>query len=277
MKYHKIIKAEKALKRNKLFRIGIILSGLFSLAFGVVTFYGQDSGNFMMSIDRDAYNRGIVLSTDESFNNPQPRLMTNPIFYVSDHAMIRKVINDQEIHYDFQSEDLSSDFSPMGDQFNFVHYRVYAENFDQNPTHYTDYYIALQDVTNNIRFEITIDNQSLRDFRSIYVSIDICQNEETCHFEDIIYKMSVYATYDHIEDIYKQTHFQTTMHGTYKVDVDLSIGYEYQIILEQSAIDGTSFYLEDSILPRKYYLTIVIVDNDEVIPWGNGHKINQNE
>ncbi len=200
-----------------------------------------------------------------------------PIFYVSDHAMIRKVINDQEIHYDFQSEDLSSDFSPMGDQFNFVHYRVYAEDFDQNPTHYTDYYIALQDVTNNIRFEITIDNQSLRDFRSIYVSIDICQNEETCHFEDIIYKMSVYATYDYIEDIYKQTHFQTTMHGTYKVDVDLPIGYEYQIILEQSAIDGTSFYLEDSILPRKYYLTIVIVDNDEVIPWGNGHKINQNE
>lgn len=79
VKYHKIIKAEKALNRNKLFRIGIILSGLFSLAFGVVTFYGQDSGNFMMSIDKDAYNRGIVLSTDESFDNPQARLMTDPV------------------------------------------------------------------------------------------------------------------------------------------------------------------------------------------------------
>lgn len=64
VKYHKIIKAEKALNRNKLFRIGIILSGLFSLAFGVVTFYGQDSGNFMMSIDKDAYNRGISNQSD---------------------------------------------------------------------------------------------------------------------------------------------------------------------------------------------------------------------
>ena len=79
MKYHKIIKAEKALKRNKLFRIDIILSRLFSLTFGVVTFYGQDSGNFTMSINRDAYNRGIILSVDDSFDNHQARLLTDPV------------------------------------------------------------------------------------------------------------------------------------------------------------------------------------------------------
>ena len=70
MSYKKILKAEKALKTNKIFRIGIILSGLFSLAFGIVTFYGQDSGNFMMSIDRDAYTRGIILSSTEDFEYP---------------------------------------------------------------------------------------------------------------------------------------------------------------------------------------------------------------
>jgi hypothetical protein len=50
--------------------------------------------------------------------------------------------------------------------------------------------------------------------------------------------------------------------------VDLSIGYTYQIILEESQIDGTSFYLEDSILPRKYHITIVITTTLDQNEWG---------
>ena len=49
------------------------------------------------------------------------------------------------------------------------------------------------------------------------------------------------------------------------------------IELEQSYIDGTSFYLEDSILPRKYYITVIILDQLYEKPWGNTYEIDQNE
>ena len=139
MKYHKIIKAEKALKRNKLFRIGIILSGLFSLAFGVVTFYGQDSGNFMMSIDRDAYNRGIVLSIDESFNNPQPRLMTNPINEARDLTYRWLKINEvQNTNGNYNDPD-----------FDYVAFTFYIQNTGSETIN-VSYHITITDVANQM-------------------------------------------------------------------------------------------------------------------------------
>ena len=91
--------------------------------------------------------------------------------------------------------------------------RVYAEDYDQYPTHYTDYYLAVQDVTNNIRFEINIDNQSNVNLDQIFVTIDICQNEENCNISETLYRMSVYSTYNIEDSSYTQTNFQTTMHG----------------------------------------------------------------
>lgn len=37
-----------------------------------------------MSVDYDSYKRGIVLSNTETLNNPQPRLMTNPVYGARD-------------------------------------------------------------------------------------------------------------------------------------------------------------------------------------------------
>ena len=50
-------------------------------------------------------------------------------------------------------------------------YRVYAEDFDENPTHYTDYYVGVQDVTTNIRFKVTINNQIDEILNDIYLII----------------------------------------------------------------------------------------------------------
>jgi len=198
--------------------------------------------------------------------------MYEPVFEISDYAIIRRVIDHNNLHYDYQSEDLGADFSPIGDVFNYVHYRIYAEDFDQYPTHYTDYYIAVQDVTNNIRFEITIDNQSGDVLNDLFLSIDICQIESGCTNLDSIYQMGVFAVYDGQSSTYELTHFQTTMHGTYILYVDLDVGYTYHIILEQSQISGNSFYLEDSILPRKYYITVIITKTLEQNEWGYTHE-----
>jgi hypothetical protein len=60
------------------------VSGVLSLIFVLITFYGQQAGNFVMSVDYDSYKRGIVLSNTETLNNPQPRLMTNPVYGARD-------------------------------------------------------------------------------------------------------------------------------------------------------------------------------------------------
>ena len=198
--------------------------------------------------------------------------MYEPIFDISDYAIIRKVTDQNNLHYSYQSEDLAADFSPIGDIFNYVHYRVYAEDFDQYPTHYTDYYIAVQDVTNNIRFEVSIDNQTGEIIQDIFLSIDICQSESGCTTLNSLYKMGAFAVYNHLSDAYDLTHFQTTMHGTYILYVDLNVGYSYQIILQQTQISGNSFYLEDSILPRKYYITVVITKTLDQNEWGYTHE-----
>jgi hypothetical protein len=195
-----------------------------------------------------------------------------PIFDISDYAIIRKVTDSSNLHYSYQSEELTADYSPIGDSFNYVHYRVYAEDFDQYPTHYTDFYVAVQDVTNNIKFEISIDNQTGEVLNNLFFTIDICQGVTECSNLDSIYKMGAYAVYNELLDTYELTHFQTTMHGTYIIYIDLGVGYSYQIILKQSQISGNSFYLEDSILPRKYYITIIITTDLEQNEWGYTHE-----
>jgi hypothetical protein len=216
----------------------------------------------------DNYNAYYIIGQVQKTN-----LSTyEPIFYISNHAIIRRVTDEINHHYDYQAEDLAYDFQVMGDTFNYVHYRVYAEDYDENPLNYTDYYVAVQDVTNNIRFEVTIDNQTSIDIDQLYFSIDICQLESGCTFEDSTYQMGAFAIFNSLTEQYEMTHFQTTMHGTYSIYVNLNKNFTYQIILEQSQIDGTSFYLEDSILPRKYYITIVITEEIYTEPWAYTHE-----
>ncbi|BCR36248.1 hypothetical protein [Mariniplasma anaerobium] len=200
-----------------------------------------------------------------------------PIFYISDYAQIKRVVDENNMDPSYQSDDLADDFSPSADTFNFIHYRVYAEDYIDNPLNYTDFYVAVQDVTNNIRFDLTIDNQSSIDIDNIYVGIDICSSEEACDDATLLYKMGVFSVYDELTDTYMQTQFQTTSHGTYQITVDLGKGFSYQIILQETQIDGSSFYLEDSILPRRYYITIVISDEIEENQWGYSDFLDQNE
>ncbi len=198
-----------------------------------------------------------------------------PIFYISDYAILKKVVDENQMDPNLQSDDLTDDFSPRGDDFNFIHYRVYAEDYEDHLDHYTDFYVAVQDVTNNIRFDLTIDNQSSQEISNVYVGIDICASDDICDATTLVYKMGVFSIYDIINETYTHTQFQTTSHGTYQISVNLGKGFSYQIILQEAHIDGTSFYLEDSILPRKYYITIVITDVIEENQWGYSAFLDQ--
>ncbi len=59
------------------------------------------------------------------------------------------------------------------------------------------------------------------------------------------------------------------MGGTYALEVDLPEGFRYEVELQALTITGGGFYLESSILPRKYYVTVRIYDDTiPEIPWG---------
>ncbi len=196
-----------------------------------------------------------------------------PTFVLPDGAIIRRVIDQVNIGYEFQSESLTADFTPLEEAFNFVQYRVYAHDFDEFQTHYTDYYVAIQDVTNNVKFDLTIVNDTDTTFDKLYVKVNVCQMgddyTEECGYEDLLITMSVFSYYQPDTDTYSNNKFQTTMYGTYLIYVDLPLGYDFTVSVQQVTIDGSAFFLEDSILPRRYYVTVTIIEEPVIIDWGH--------
>ena len=193
-----------------------------------------------------------------------------PNFVLPDGAIIRRVIDQDNIGYEYQSELLTADFESVDGTFKYVQYRVYAHDFDDNQTNYTDYFIAVQDVTNNIRFNLTVVNDTDTVFENVFVKINVCRVEEgeTCTFNDLILSMSAMAYYDALTDSYNNNQFQTTAYGIYLVYVDLPKGYTFTVKVQEVTIDGSEFYLEDSILPRKYYVTVTIIEEPYEDEWG---------
>ncbi len=74
-----VIAAKKLKRRNRIFTIGIIISGVLSAVLGVVTFYGQQTGNFVMNVDYEAFNRGIVIADNRTMENAGPQLISDSI------------------------------------------------------------------------------------------------------------------------------------------------------------------------------------------------------
>lgn len=196
-----------------------------------------------------------------------------PSFVLPDGAIIRRVIDFVNIGYEYQSELLSADYTPVGETFNFIQYRVYAHDFDEYQTHYTDYFIAIQDVTNNVKFNLTVVNDTVTIFDRVYIKVNVCQMGdaylEECEYQDLLISMSVFSYYQEDTDTYTNSQFQTTMYGTYLVYVDLPVGYGFTVSIQQVTIDGSAVYFEDSVLPRKYYVTVTIIEEPAVIDWGH--------
>lgn len=52
---------------RKIYRIGYIAAFIIMLLLAFLTYYGQYSGNFVMTVDEQAYDRGISVSEDPNF------------------------------------------------------------------------------------------------------------------------------------------------------------------------------------------------------------------
>ena len=139
MRLSTILEVKRRKLRNRIFTLGVIATGIMSIAFAVITFYGQQSGNFVMSMDYDAYNRGIILSSDEAFTNPSPRLMTDPIEDARD--MTYSWLKLDEVS--------KTDGNFVDPDYDYVAYTFYIRNNGLETVDIT-YHIRMTEIYNNL-------------------------------------------------------------------------------------------------------------------------------
>ena len=140
MRLSKVLGVRRIKIRNRIFSLGIIITGMLSLTFGVITFYGQNAGNMIMSIDPDAAQRKIRLSTEEFKEEyTDVRLMSEP------------VENAKEITYAWLKLDelQETDGNFIDTVHGYVAYTFYMKNEGFEAVD-LDYYIRITDFTNSL-------------------------------------------------------------------------------------------------------------------------------
>jgi len=193
-----------------------------------------------------------------------------PTFTLPEGGIIRRVTDLINVGPEYQSEDLNADFSPFGESFNFILYRVYAHDYDPElkPLSYTNYYVAVQDITNNIRLSLSFDNQSSVMLDNVFANVSVYQHETAFGTSPRIIEMAVHASYDLLTSSFKNYAFQTSMSGYYVINVSLPHGLTYYILVNDVLVSGHAVTLETAILPKRYLVKVIIVDSEETIPWG---------
>lgn len=79
MRLSTVLGIRKRRIRNRIFTLGFIITGMLSIAFAVVTFYGQNAGNFIMTVDPSLQIRGISIAESRGSDVQNNRLMSDPI------------------------------------------------------------------------------------------------------------------------------------------------------------------------------------------------------
>ena len=145
MRLSQVLGVRRVKLRNRIFTLGMIITGMLSLAFTVITFYGQNAGNFVMSIDTAARLRGITMSTDPEFGTSTSRLMSDPIDSARDvtYAWIKR---EEVVTTDGNFVDIDHDY---------VAYTFYVKN-EGYETVDLDYYVRITDVYNNLDAAIRV-------------------------------------------------------------------------------------------------------------------------
>ena len=145
MKLSKILKVKRQVNRRRIQTLVFLSSGILSLIIVLITFYGQSAGNFVMSVDYDAYKRGIVLSKDNNYENAEPRLMTRPVDEATDMNYSWLKINEVEL----------ATGNYIDPDFDYIAYTFYLHN---NGTEFIDlgYHIRITDVYKNMDSAIRI-------------------------------------------------------------------------------------------------------------------------
>lgn len=72
------------IQRRAFLRVGLLITGVLLIIFAILAFFGQNVGNFVVSVGEDDYYRGLALSSNKELNPVTSRLLASPMTNVRD-------------------------------------------------------------------------------------------------------------------------------------------------------------------------------------------------
>ncbi len=145
MKLSDVLSVKRRIFINRFLSLGVIITAILSIIFALITFYGQNAGNFVMSIDAAAKLRGIVMSETEDFEIKTTRLLSDPVIDARDvtYAWLKidEVKNTSGNYYDRDHD--------------YVAYTFYLKN-DGLETVDLVYYLRITSIYNNLDKSIRV-------------------------------------------------------------------------------------------------------------------------
>lgn len=144
---------------KSLLLLGILTTGLLSAIIGVLAFFGQNMGTFVISLGDNAYESGIILSDNREFTDAYPRLLVNPV-NGAECVCYEWIKLDDIVENDGDFED--------PDGYKYIAYTFYLRN-EGNTIADIEWYIditsATLDVDKAVRIQVIedgdIENQSI--------------------------------------------------------------------------------------------------------------------
>lgn len=218
----------------------------------------------------------------------------------------------QTIVYDGKTIDnisLRTDFNEFGSyseellKFNFVNYRVYSEMYSKVKTddYFTDYKVAAQDLTNNVKFNIIIDylnDNSTQDasditnlVNNVFVELacyalpaDVTEKNPPVREEYKPYnKAGIFAYFENGTNVLTHGTLKSNTSGYYNLYVSLPDGYDVTFTVTDKKVATSypaagEFYVQSAITARTIdvHITIkkVTPSNDD---WGVHIQENSNK
>lgn len=84
MRISDIFKSKEKPSKKLIIRMGLIFTGMISLIIVLVTFYGQYTGTYLITMTKEAHRKGIALSETVDFKELKTDLRFNPLNDIED-------------------------------------------------------------------------------------------------------------------------------------------------------------------------------------------------
>lgn len=135
----------EAKKRRQYVSLIVLVTGILSIGFAIITFYGLQTGTFAMTMEAEAKRKGIQLSETVDFENYTTRLFSDPTMDALD-ITYRDLNIEEAVNTDGKYTDPNADY---------VAYTFYVRNSGREMIN-LKYTINLYDVYKNLDDAIRI-------------------------------------------------------------------------------------------------------------------------
>lgn len=163
----------KLLKNKKFLELGIGVFGVALALIAVITFYGNNVGNFVMSIDPDLKDKEIYISKSSEFINPTSLLQADSVRNARD--ITYTMVDVEEVK--------KTDGSYNDPYFKYLAYTFYVKNFGNESTDLS-YYLQITSAKKNV--DKTIRVMVISEVDGVSTErIYMAKDESEAEYEDI--------------------------------------------------------------------------------------------